>query len=133
MRLQTVLSAGVGAAIATALVGGIAWAGIPGGDGVIHGCYQKAVGQLRVIDPDTGDCRPSEIAITWNEQGAKGEKGQPGSAGRDGLDGLDGTDVTVAPEPPSPNCFAGGARLSAANGVVYVCSGFLGEPDPGPD
>ena len=74
MRLQTVFSAGVGAAIATALVGGIAWAGIPGGDGVIHGCYQKVVGQLRVINPGTGGCRPSEIAITWNEHGRKGEK-----------------------------------------------------------
>jgi hypothetical protein len=115
---------------ATALAGGIAWAAIPGASGVINGCYQKVEGQLRVIDPGTDSCRPSEVAITWNERGVAGGKGDPGAPGGDGRDG---TSVAVAPEPPGANCPTGGAKLTAANGVAYVCNALSGEPDPGPD
>jgi hypothetical protein len=33
-----------------AVGGGVAFATIPGSDGVIHGCYAKSGGALRVID-----------------------------------------------------------------------------------
>ena len=66
---------------------------------MIHGCYQKVEGQLRVIDPGTDDCRPSELAITWSQQGRQGEPGEPGPPGRDGADGRDGVSATVVPEP----------------------------------
>jgi hypothetical protein len=42
------------ASIVTALVvGGIAWAAIPDGSGVIQGCYSKRDGTLRVVDDPT--------------------------------------------------------------------------------
>jgi hypothetical protein len=131
MRRRDLLSAGAGAAIATALAGGIAWAAIPGVGGTINGCYQKNEGQLRVIDPGTDKCRPSEVAIAWNEHGVAGDKGDPGAPGRDGVDGRDGIGVTVEPEAPGANCPAGGAKITAANGVAYVCNAL--PPDPGPD
>jgi hypothetical protein len=136
MRKRDLLSAAAGAVVATVLAGGVAWAAIPSAGGAINGCYQKNQGQLRVIDPGTDSCRPSEIAIAWNTQGIQGEKGDqgdPGAPGRDGVDGRDGTSVTVEPEAPGANCPAGGAKLTAANGVAYVCSALQGEPDPGPD
>ena len=133
MRKRDLLGAIAGAAIATALAGGIAWAAIPGAGGVIQGCYQKVEGQLRVIDPDTGGCLPSEVAISWNEQGVQGEEGDPGVAGSDGRDGRDGTGVALTPEPAGANCPAGGVKVTAANGVAYVCNGVQLPPDPGGD
>src|SRR4029450_5112600 len=48
--------------------GGIAYASIPGSNGVIHGCYQKLNGQLRVIDPGTGGTwTVSENPLDWNQ------------------------------------------------------------------
>ena len=37
---------------------GVAYATIPDSGGVIHGCYLKAVGSLRVIDPTSQHCWP---------------------------------------------------------------------------
>ncbi len=81
MRKRDLLSAAAGVVVATVLAGGIAWGAIPGAGGVINGCYQKDEGQLRVIDPATDTCRPSEVAIVWNEQGVKGDKGDKGDPG----------------------------------------------------
>ena len=54
-----------------------AQAAIPDSSGVINGCYQKNVGNLRVIDPSAGDsCRPSEIAISWSQTGPQGTQGR---------------------------------------------------------
>jgi hypothetical protein len=134
MKKRDLLSAATGAVVATVLAGGIAFAAIPSAGGVIHGCYQNVEGQLRVIDPDTDTCRSSEVAIVWNEQGVqgeKGDKGDPGAPGRDGVDGRDGTSVTVEPEAAGANCPAGGVKLTAANGVAYVCNAL--PPDHGLD
>jgi hypothetical protein len=50
--------------------GGVAYATIPDGKGVIHGCYKKSSGKLRVIDTDAGaSCGPAEEAISWNQAG----------------------------------------------------------------
>ena len=133
MRKRDVLSAAAGAVVASVLAGGIAWAAIPGAGGVINGCYQKVEGQLRVIDPDTESCNPSEVAISWNEQGVQGEKGDRGDPGAAGRDGRDGIDATVEPEAPGANCPAGGAKVTAASGVTYVCNGLQAPPDPGGD
>src|SRR2546421_649541 len=158
MRKRDLLSAATGSLAAFAVAPGIAWAAIPGAGGVINGCYQKNEGQLRVIDPGTDNCRPSEISIAWNEQGVKGEKGEKGvkgdkgdkgdkgetgdagaagaagKDGRDGLNGLNGTSVTVETEAPGQNCASGGVKITSANGVAYVCNGgYVPLPDPGPD
>ena len=59
-----------------------AYAAIPDSGQVIHGCYQRESGQLRVIDTDRGQsCRPSERALDWNQQGPKGAPGPPGPPG----------------------------------------------------
>jgi len=58
----------------TALVvalGGVAYATIPDSTGTIHGCYQRGNGNLRVVE-SSGDCRSSEQAIQWNQQGPRG-------------------------------------------------------------
>ena len=134
MTRRDMRAALAGAVVAAALGGGAAWAAIPDGSGEIHGCYQKNVGNLRVVDPDEGGCRPSEIAVAWNSRGAPGEPGSPGVPGRDGRDGhdgRDGVDATVAQEPPGAHCPGGGVKVTTASGVAYVCGAF--PPDPGPD
>jgi Collagen triple helix repeat (20 copies) len=71
--------------------GAVALAAIPDSSGVIHGCYQKNVGNLRVIDPDAGDnCRPPEIAISWNQTGPVGPVGPQGPKGDTGATGAQG-------------------------------------------
>ena len=62
--------------------GGAALAAIPDSSGVINGCYQKNVGNLRVIDTSAGDtCRPSEIAISWSQTGTTGAARAAGAQG----------------------------------------------------
>jgi hypothetical protein len=90
------------AAFGTLAAVGVGYAAIPGGDGVIHGCYQKPgllanEGALRVIDTDKGQaCRSNELAVDWNQKGAKGDpgpqgpKGDPGPQGPKGDQGIQG-------------------------------------------
>ena len=52
-------------------VGGVAFATIPDSTGTFHGCVGKASGQLRVVE-SSGDCRPNERAVAWNQQGPPG-------------------------------------------------------------
>src|SRR4029450_6315281 len=93
------LSAGV---VVAAIGGGAALASIPDSSGVINGCYQKNVGNLRVIDPDAGDsCRPSEIAISWSETGPRGPQGPPGPPGPQGPPGPKGDTGATGPQGPA--------------------------------
>jgi hypothetical protein len=49
-----------------AAAGSIAYASIPDGGGVIHGCYSTLLskGQLRVVDTDKGEaCKPGERSL----------------------------------------------------------------------
>jgi hypothetical protein len=122
------------AAVATAA--GIAYAAIPDGSGVIHGCYSNTSGAVRVIDTAAGQkCSSAEKALDWNQagqpgpagpQGAKGDPGAPGTNGTNGTNGKDGVSVTTAAEPTGTNCAAGGVQLTAASGVSYVCNGKAG-------
>jgi hypothetical protein len=60
----------------------------PGPSGnVIYGCYGKVKGQLRIVSAG-GQCRPGEIAISWNEVGAQGSPGSPGLPGLPGPSGV---------------------------------------------
>jgi hypothetical protein len=52
-----------------------------GSGGVIQGCYKTQNGQLRVIDPDTQACLPSETLISWNQTGPVGPQGPQGIPG----------------------------------------------------
>jgi hypothetical protein len=48
-------------------VGGIAYASIPDSNGVIHGCYVKTTGKLRVIDSAGNECLSSEKPLSWSQ------------------------------------------------------------------
>lgn len=68
----------------------LAWAAIPDGSGVIHGCYKNVDGKLRVIDPSGGgSCIPSETALDWSQTGPVGPVGPTGSQGATGAAGPD--------------------------------------------
>jgi hypothetical protein len=62
-----------GAVVALALItASAAYAAIPDAGGVIHGCYNKTSGQLRVTDTATNTpsaCTNKENALNWNQQG----------------------------------------------------------------
>jgi hypothetical protein len=51
----------------------VAYATIPdSSSGVIHGCYTKTTGALRVIDPSKGQsCASGEASLNWNQSGIR--------------------------------------------------------------
>ena len=81
---------GIVGGIAAAVLAGTAYATIPGGDGVIHGCYAKSGGSLRVIDGSTTNCKSGEGALDWSRQGVPGPKGDAGAPGPVGPQGETG-------------------------------------------
>lgn len=82
------------------LSGGMVFAAIPSaGDGVIHGCYHKSTGQLRVIEFEDGAaCRPPEVPISWSEEGPQGETGPQGPQGETGETGATGPQGPAGPQ-----------------------------------
>ena len=124
MSKSNLLAATIGAVVASALAGGVAWATIPGDGGVIQGCYTKVGGILRVIDTAKGErCFGIELPITWNQ---KGPKGDPGATGAGGAAGMSPTVGQL--QPGDPNCPAGGAAITAADGsTANVCNGTNGQ------
>jgi hypothetical protein len=62
-----------------------------GGGGVINGCFKTQNGQLRVIDPATDHCLPSETAISWSQTGPTGSRGPTGARGPTGPKGPTGS------------------------------------------
>jgi len=61
-----------------------------GGGAVINGCYKTQNGQLRVIDPATDSCLPSETPISWSQTGSQGPPGSRGATGPAGPPGAKG-------------------------------------------
>jgi hypothetical protein len=76
--LRKHVAVGAVAAAALLVAAGVAYATIPDGNGVIHGCYAKSGGALRVIDASVRNCPKSETALSWNVQGIQGPQGPPG-------------------------------------------------------
>jgi hypothetical protein len=92
----------VGLAGLAAALGGNALAASPADDGAINGCYLKATGLLRVIDPAQGEhCTRFEIAIDWDQVGAPGPQGPTGPAGPQGPAGAAGAVGPQGPAGPS--------------------------------
>ena len=87
MYLSKKLVVGLVAIVAVA-AGTTAFAAIPDGNGVIHGCYDTKTGALRVIDTPTNgfslSCAPREDGLTWSQQGPKGDRGDKGDKGDPG-------------------------------------------------
>jgi hypothetical protein len=78
---------------------GGAYALTVGTGGVIHACYKKANGNLRIVRAGA-KCSKSERTIAWNQtgpqgtqgaQGPQGPQGQPGGQGQQGAPGAPGT------------------------------------------
>jgi Collagen triple helix repeat (20 copies) len=83
---------------ALALAGGAAYATIPDDGGVIHGCYARQTGVLRVIDSDASRCLASETAITWSQRGPQGLTGLQGDRGAQGPAGPQGPSGPQGPQ-----------------------------------
>jgi len=88
------------AALAAIVAGSAAYASIPDGNGVIHGCYGKPgsarPGLVRVIDSPSQSCAAMENPLNWNQPGARGQTGPKGDKGDTGDPGLPGAASTPA-------------------------------------
>lgn len=116
----------VAAAAVGAISGGVAWASIPGGDGVIQGCYQKVAGNLRVVDNANG-CNPSELPIYWKQ---KGDRGPTGSAGPSGPQGQQGKQGDAGSRGPTGEGGPTGSRGPTGSGGTPGAAGARGPTGP---
>jgi hypothetical protein len=128
-RPGSVVLAAVGALL---VAGGIAYATIPDSSGVIHGCYQKNVGNLRVIDSSTESCRPSEVALNWNQTGPTGATGATGATGPTGATGTTGPQGSTGPQGPGVKTIAGIVNPDGSvNGAIAHPSFTVSHPSTG--
>jgi hypothetical protein len=88
------------AAGALLAAGGVAYATIPDANGVIHGCYAKSGGGLRVIDDGVINCAKSETSLNWNVRGVTGAQGPQGAEGPQGPTGPQGSQGTQGQQGP---------------------------------
>jgi hypothetical protein len=95
-------------------VGGIAYASIPDSNGVIHGCYVKTIGKLRVIDSGGKGCEKGEKPLNWSQTGT-GTIGPTGPTGATGLAG-----ATGATGPTGPTGALSSAYLDAYEAAFKV-------------
>jgi hypothetical protein len=117
-----------GAAIVALLAaGGIAYATIPN-DGVIHSCYARSGGSLRVIDASVTNCSSKETSLNWNVQGVQGlvgpsgPQGSAGPQGPQGAQGPQGTQGAQGPAGTSHGHYAAGGQAALLNGFAKVQS-----------
>lgn len=83
------------ASVITAAVvwGGVSFASIPDGSGVIHGCFQTKgkAHSLKVIDSAvTPNCPAGFTSLNWNQTGPQGPQGATGATGSQGPTGATG-------------------------------------------
>ena len=82
-------------------VGGVALASIPDRSGVIHACYQKSGGVLRVINTAkrgfAAHCGKCERALAFNQRGRQGLRGSQGPQGVPGSHGPKGDQGPAGP------------------------------------
>jgi hypothetical protein len=90
-------------------------------DGVIHACYQRSVGNLRVIDTEKGQqCRSSETALAWNQTGPQGAAGPQGPKGDPGLKGATGPQGPKGDPGPDPRFGTDTGTAAAGRGSECV-------------
>jgi len=75
-----VLAAAAAAGMLAAGAGGAVAATTAGTSNVLHGCYSKADGALRLVKAGQR-CKSGEIAVSWTEVGLAGPRGLIGPAG----------------------------------------------------
>jgi hypothetical protein len=77
------------AMVVVGVVAGVAYAQIPDANGLIHGCYGKSGGALRVVD-EGQSCKSGEWSLSWNQKGQTGATGPAGAQGPAGPAGAQG-------------------------------------------
>ena len=115
---------GLTSLLVVVVAGAVAFADIPD-SGVVHACYDRDSGRVRVVD-NTG-CGANERKISWSARGPEGPRGgagpagargAPGPAGAAGAKGERGAVGPAAPKgDPGPAGPAGPAGQSGADGV----------------
>jgi hypothetical protein len=111
------------------LAGGVAYATIPGSDGVIHGCYAKSGGALRVLDASVTGCKSGETSLDWNVRGPAGPQGAAGAVGPIGPAGSAGP---VGPAGPKGDAGSAGPKGDAGAAGPQGPAGPQGaKGDPG--
>ena len=84
--------------VAVLAAGSAALATIPDSNGVIHGCFGKSGGALRILDPARGTCNAGETALDWNQAGPQGPQGPKGDTGPQGPQGDTGAQGATGPQ-----------------------------------
>jgi hypothetical protein len=109
----TYANVGVTAAL---VLGATGWAlaATPSSSKVLHGCYGKRTGILRVVSGTK--CRKGEKAISWNQKGPQGLQGRQGPMGNPGPAGTAtayaafAADGTISPGSGTANPIGGSAK-----------------------
>jgi hypothetical protein len=92
----------IAAVVLGVAAGGMAYASIPGTDGLIHSCYSQATGTWRPIDTDKGQkCKSGEMPLNWNQKGPTGARGATGARGPTGPKGDKGDKGSRGPTGPT--------------------------------
>jgi len=129
-------------AIVAVVAASAAFGAIPGAGGVIHGCYLKNGGTIRVIDAPASTCKATETALDWNQQGQpgapgpQGPKGDTGDAGATGPAGPQGpkgdTGATGPAGPQGPKGDTGDTGATGPAGATgpQGPKGDTGAPGP---
>lgn len=148
-----VLIATAAIVVVLAIAAGVAYATIPDGSGVIHGCFTTSNGALRVVDTDAGGtCKKGESPLNWNQTGPQGSPGQNGTADAFGLIEANGTVNPASKNVSQGNvthpqtgvyCFGGlvvngqpySPTIAIGNGLAGITTDANGNiiPSPGSD
>jgi hypothetical protein len=110
--------------LAALVAAGVAYGSIPDSSGVIHGCYLKSGGSLRVID-SASKCSSNETSLNWNQQGPAGPQGPQGPTGPTGPAGPAGSQGPAGPQGPKGDTGPQGpAGTSGTSHVYYATNSF---------
>jgi hypothetical protein len=117
------------AVLALGIVGAVAYASIPGPDGVIHACYKNsnpAQGALIAID-SSASCPSGYTALNWNQTGPTGSAGTNGTNGTNGVSGYEivHQQVTLPYNVGNATTFV----VSCPTGKVPLAGGYKLNPD----
>ena len=100
MNDKRILRAAAAAAVLVVAGVFIMRATIPDAKGVIHGCYSKSGGSIRVIDDSVTSCNTNETSLAWNITGPVGPGGPQGPIGPTGSQGPQGPAGPMGPQGP---------------------------------
>ena len=110
----------VAGTVAAAVIGGMAWAIIPGPgeSGVILACYQNQTGTVRLVD-DFSACSKIENQTSWNQTGPAGLSGYEQVIGT-WVGGTDTVKTAEASCGSGKNVLGGGYTIAGNNLNVFV-------------